>query len=232
MGQISSIMQHKPARSQQVRRRFYEDQLVRSTATSIPSTPYSALQIKQILQLSSTGDSRESQLLSLPAELRNMIYNYALIEDDDIEIHTSTPPPPQLVLLQVNRQMRNEAIKIYYTQNEFNWVIHACDASNYIKWSNSSRFRQMSNISLSFCGHRNWANLLRWIQAAYHGESPGPRCSTEDESDEVVESDVMALQQAFDMMRILKSHQMSWDQVVQCFEHMHKALKATDPGWE
>lgn len=55
-----------------------------------------------------------SWLLSLPAELREMIYTFALTDDDCVE-----PTDGKPALLQANRQVRREASPIYYTLNAF-----------------------------------------------------------------------------------------------------------------
>ncbi|EME46102.1 hypothetical protein DOTSEDRAFT_22212 [Dothistroma septosporum NZE10] len=48
-----------------------------------------------------------SSLLTLPAEIRNNVYEYALYEDPNIWITSDIREPP---LLSVNRQIRHEAL--------------------------------------------------------------------------------------------------------------------------
>lgn len=45
-----------------------------------------------------------------------MIYHYALVVEGDIIVDTTMTQP---ALLQVNRQIREESIQIYYKQNSF-----------------------------------------------------------------------------------------------------------------
>lgn len=60
-------------------------------------------------------------LLGLPPELREIIFELALTEQDTIDIaarkgpSTWHPPP----LLQTNRQLRTEALSIYFSRNSF-----------------------------------------------------------------------------------------------------------------
>ncbi|KAK4543319.1 hypothetical protein LTR36_005678 [Oleoguttula mirabilis] len=50
-------------------------------------------------------------LLALPREIRDMIYAFALLPNEPREILLPDPP-----LLQVSRQLRDEAAELYYTQ--------------------------------------------------------------------------------------------------------------------
>lgn len=59
--------------------------------------------------------------LSLPPEIRNMIYRYTLVEGD-IFVDTTVMQP---ALLQLNRQIRAESIQIYYKGNHFHWTLSA-----------------------------------------------------------------------------------------------------------
>lgn len=56
------------------------------------------------------------RLLDLPSELRNMIYGFAMISDPVTPINRDLKPPP---LTQVSRQIRNEALLIYWQKNQF-----------------------------------------------------------------------------------------------------------------
>ncbi|KAK5112292.1 hypothetical protein LTR85_011564 [Meristemomyces frigidus] len=62
--------------------------------------------------------SRDSQLLALPPELRNIIYRCVLVSDTPINIscEASITPP---TLLDTCRRIREEAISIYYHENTF-----------------------------------------------------------------------------------------------------------------
>lgn len=90
------------------------------------------------LQIATTTAAQQSLLLSLPPELRNRIYELVLIDEEFIPlrqdsedtkavtragqrvrkplVETTIEEPP---LLQSCRQIRNEAIQIYYARNTF-----------------------------------------------------------------------------------------------------------------
>ena len=121
-----------------------------------------------------TLDSRDSRLLSLPAEIRVMIYNYVLISNGDIQRLGHAPYPEQPGLLQVNKQVRSEALDIYYKKNTFRWCVHDYDASMYIKWCHSFRHRRYGHNVWHNHGKRQWSNLLRWLQAVYENKAGGP----------------------------------------------------------
>ena len=110
------------------------------------------------------------EFLLLPAEVRNMIYRHALVEGE-IRVTTTTTQPS---LLQVNQQIRQEAILIYYQENTFYWCISAFDATKHIAWCASSKERLDTKPSWKLSGPRNWNNLLYWLEAFYYGECNGP----------------------------------------------------------
>ena len=99
-----------------------------------------------------------------------MIYRHALVEGE-IRVTTTTTQPS---LLQVNQQIRQEAILIYYQENTFYWCISAFDATKHIAWCASSKERLDTKPSWNLSGPRNWNNLLYWLEAFYYGECNGP----------------------------------------------------------
>ena len=82
---------------------------------------------------SSTSGTADSKLMSLPAELRNKIYTYALVKNSKIGIpkyYQSTEKKwREPKLLAVCKQIREEARPLYYANNSFEittyiWQIH------------------------------------------------------------------------------------------------------------
>jgi len=76
----------------------------------------------------------QSRLCSLPPELRNRIYRYALVTDDRINVqrHVNVPSPPGL--LQTSRQIRNETHAIYSIENSFHFIVFDFDAFLLQRW--------------------------------------------------------------------------------------------------
>ena len=108
-----------------------------------------------------------------------MIYKYALSEEDGSVTVTDDLKPP--VLFSINRQIRFEAIHIWFCEiNVFIIEIRDCDAKLLRKflrlyWSATVdldfgiRLGEM-DLGMSFRGKRNWANLLDWCRGVWKGE--------------------------------------------------------------
>lgn len=62
-------------------------------------------------------NSRGFRVLSLPAEIRVMIYEQTPVIHGDIEVRPNGPSPRLPALLQVNKEIRREALDIYYMKN-------------------------------------------------------------------------------------------------------------------
>ena len=78
-----------------------------------------------------------ARLLSLPAELRNCIYEHVLIDREPISLYFTHPADPIAqscsgpALLHTCRQIRAEATQMYYSKNLFvvkTWHAPNCDA--------------------------------------------------------------------------------------------------------
>lgn len=126
----------------------------------------------------------EPHFFRLSPELRNEIYRLVIptgcsfyIDDRYASPDTGAEP----AVLRTNRQIRNEAITIYYQENEWNFPMRNFDAGCYIEWSWKSPFRLGANIrwshKLSFaitiftvhasgCAVRAiWPSLMHWLEA-------------------------------------------------------------------
>jgi hypothetical protein len=70
----------------------------------------------------------------LPAELRNNIYHMVLIHGSSkrVEVHSSGIEEPAILL--ISKQIRNEAVGIYYGQKEFHFTIHLHNSDLLLKW--------------------------------------------------------------------------------------------------
>ncbi|CAK3876740.1 Hypothetical predicted protein [Lecanosticta acicola] len=75
---------------------------------------------------SAAKDAQDSRLFQLPAELRNTIYEFVLYSEDPVVLEdlwgrSSLRFP---ALLQVCRQVRDEAAGIWYSSSVFLWCSH------------------------------------------------------------------------------------------------------------
>jgi hypothetical protein len=81
---------------------------------------------------STTIGATTPRLLSLPPEIRNMIYRLVVVQGViNIPASTTSPEPP---LLRANKKIRQEAMQIYCKENVFRWRIRVFDARHYIAW--------------------------------------------------------------------------------------------------
>jgi hypothetical protein len=112
-----------------------------------------------------------SRLLSLPGELRNRIYRFAIIGHRALEIDAarwSTHQPP---LLKTCKQVRHEALRLFYIENKISTDIH--DWNPIVKYN----FQQLmlahkvrpANLHHYFSGGPNWGNLMNWLKAVHEG---------------------------------------------------------------
>jgi hypothetical protein len=112
-----------------------------------------------------------SRLLSLPGELRNRIYRFAIIGTRALEIDAarwSTHQPP---LLKICKQIRHEALRLFYIENKISTNIH--DWNPVVKY----HFQQLmfkhnvrpENLHHYFSGGPNWENLMNWLKAVHEG---------------------------------------------------------------
>lgn len=108
--------------------------------------------------------------LRLPAELRNRIYDYALIErKQPIVVRVATTRPP--ALLSTCKTIRNEAIKIWATRNFFMFKTINHNASFFAKWQ--KHFLKYytnspgTNIMAEWDGVVNWYNVVECCEILF-----------------------------------------------------------------
>ncbi|KAK4503838.1 hypothetical protein PRZ48_004753 [Zasmidium cellare] len=111
-----------------------------------------------------------ASFLSLSAELRNQIYELALIEDDDIPVTKDLKEPG---LLFVNRQIRSETRLMWFVQNRFEIPITDCAPGLLEPFMRFFvRIRPLTNQPMSIDygfiqTGRNWANLMEWCRVVH-----------------------------------------------------------------
>lgn len=122
------------------------------------------------LQSHSTLPERSSNpLLGLPAELRNRIYRFALIKPKSIDIDKIKWPTHQPALLKTCKQIRREALGLFYFENRFcaridDWDPVVKDRFSRLMVTYNTKSPQLSHC---FKGDPSWPNLLKWLRAVY-----------------------------------------------------------------
>jgi len=114
--------------------------------------------------MTSTDQPSSSSLFKLPPELRNEIYELALLKDQPIYIsHNARLREP--ALLAINRQVRAEGLPLYYGVNTFalghsTWTFSFFDKLGGDRIAMPRRLRAFSSRMLDFSG-RKWKRHTR-----------------------------------------------------------------------
>ena len=111
----------------------------------------------------------QSPLFNLSPELRNMIYRFAIVAEDNVRI-TKTSGIPEPALLSVSKTVRSEAFGIFYFENEFFAVVERYDpATVLLAMRRSSRYAPAIGLAgirrVVLPNHQdpNWNNLVKWL---------------------------------------------------------------------
>lgn len=167
----------------------------------------------------------------LSAELRNEIYELALVESDSIEVTKENVAQPGL--LRTCRQTRAEAIRIYYMQNKFSFTLHRLDASllrAFHKQNPAQMWKGGKGMTVTDDWNLNdacWPNFLQWVKW-YHSDEVA--CITCPE--ECGGGLCCALDAAFLMVDEMKQN--DWQQVfsvLQIFKKVLPTQRGPQPRW-
>ena len=111
---------------------------------------------------------KSCKFLQLPGEIRNHIYQAALVETDEIVITKKGPSQP--ALLRVCRQIRREARGIYYTANKFAVKIERFEGAPLVPFSEQHAiWSGGANLIIRMVGRPCWVNFLAWLKE-YHSK--------------------------------------------------------------
>lgn len=112
------------------------------------------------------------ELLGLPAEIRNMIYKYAIVDKKSpIKVTEHLKQPP---LLSVNRLIRSETLNIWYRENKFETTIRDCDATLLHAWIRNFDVvfpkgrKGLRTPGMWLHGRPHWPNLMSWCRLYLH----------------------------------------------------------------
>ena len=121
----------------------------------------------EVSQPSLPSSVAQSPLFKLPPELRNMIYRFALLTAEDLEI-TETHGIPEPALLSVSKIVRSESYKLFYFENNFSCMIeHYSSATIQLAFRKASKDDPRTGIRrpkmMIYHQQRHWGNLVRWL---------------------------------------------------------------------
>ena len=120
--------------------------------------------------------NNNSRFLALPAELKNEIYRVSLVQDY-IWVPSTGPAPKEPGLLSVCREIRHDALQIYYKENSFCFDITDFDATRHIDFCQTNGRLEFANHNSRFTFDEepgSWPNLKKWLEAYYKGECVAP----------------------------------------------------------
>lgn len=109
--------------------------------------------------------TRKTTFFSLPAELRNRIYDLALIHPEEVKVTKRFKEPS---ILQSHPQIRHEARKLYYRNNTFRAPIQNCDATLLVAFN--KLIRQFADetgsvrLRMKLTGRKDWAGIVKWCE--------------------------------------------------------------------
>lgn len=210
----------------QFRERYQIQKKVRTLLSMIQTSVNTLFQSDAVLcAIRASTKPTQSRLLSLPAELRNSIYELALIEPHYIQIDSNLKEPG---VLHVNRQIHKEARSVWYTSNTFEVAIRQCDDSLLRKFTmHCNTLPVMATVRIQLFNSNSWSNLIRWCRNVWNGESAGmsPKIYGASNTMAVVYA---AHKIVDDYMR--KSR--SWDECLATLTTLKEMSEQLDPSWK
>ena len=105
---------------------------------------------------------KRCHLLNLPGELRNRIYEFAVVQESELTITAKGPGQP--ALLSTCRKIRREAGTLYYGKNVFSLKIERYNGAAFAPFARQAHkfdvYRQMQTIKFRFDLEPDWDNLV------------------------------------------------------------------------
>ncbi|KAI6860594.1 hypothetical protein KC338_g6905 [Hortaea werneckii] len=122
---------------------------------------------KQRKVLKTNADiTTKAHLLTIPGELRNVIYRLVLVSEERIKVdkrHRKMPP-----LLRTCQLVYAEARSIYFGENSFQVTVrHLRPIISRHHWLLVSRTKMRVDLNINLIGKFDWENLMSWL-SRYH----------------------------------------------------------------
>ncbi|KAK5739642.1 hypothetical protein LTR17_005126 [Elasticomyces elasticus] len=174
--------------------------------------------------------TRNSKLFSLPAELRNAIWEYVLIEPDAERGVTVTPSLELPALHSVSRLVRYETMSIWYRGQIFTHDIWNCNPDTMLAWTRhiigvGHTDRNTWKCQYAILGKPNWDNLMRWCKVIYErGGRLIPACKLHTRFQTMIVSST-AIAISFHMNR------RSWKECMEALEALRRSVGAYEEKW-
>ncbi|KAK1073045.1 hypothetical protein LTR33_010077 [Friedmanniomyces endolithicus] len=180
--------------------------------------------INGLASLHLAESTNECRLLALPKELREQIFDHAMLEDTSNMISINEYGPKQPGLLRVSAQVRRETLTRYYTYKKFGIVISDFDAQAVLlsyrlqhKYfdppkNTDARRAAVGCVGLQIRFSPEWSDMVGWCSLEYRGRLHFAR---ESDGHVLVEALVMSLHTTLSGLR---EKGMSWLHAVYSLE--------------
>ncbi|KAK3654133.1 hypothetical protein LTR56_004187 [Elasticomyces elasticus] len=165
---------------------------------------------------------------TLPAELRNAIYEIALPQRKTIffSSHRSFHVPP---LLHVCHQIRRETREMYYYGNSFLIETIDCKPGPCISWKRHYRalgFRKIkTDVGVLAVAEPDWDSLMDWCKAVHHGDAVGPHRRHRNLREGKVIVTAMKITRSF------RGRPGTWQKCEGLLKGLRKAVASYDERW-
>lgn len=116
---------------------------------------------------------KRCHLINMPGEIRNLIYEAALVSNDHIRVTANGPGEP--ALLSACRRIRREAGTLYYSSNTFELKLESYNGAAFVPWARQARkffTGRRQPIEFVFDRMPNWDNLVRRSCIAANSQTP------------------------------------------------------------
>lgn len=179
------------------------------------------------------NENSTSPLLNLPGELRNMIYRYALLDENPIPV--TMQGYDRSSLLGTCRRIRRETFNLFYEESSF--LVRTVDynSDNLYAWKTLLRSGIVCPMSLRWGATRsnrtpNWANVVIWARRCHEDRwmhpMRGPQALKAAGSRDKTK---FALGSIFQMVAAMRNQ--PWPLVERTLVQMRPMLEAIDARW-
>ena len=166
--------------------------------------------------------------MGITAELRNMIYRLVLVGNERVEVTLDFQEP---ALLQVSREVRDEAKSIYYCENEFVLLISSFSPALPILWTLKMNMLAKvggMDVLLDPDMDAHWPNLMLWLQHLHTGSIVSDLQWVEQENDNVDScKDLVEIM----FRQVEDSRATPWVHVEKAMGHFRGLMAAFGEGW-
>ena len=182
---------------------------------------------------------KKSKLLELPGELRNRIYRYTLLNNDEAVVEIDHNGIPEPALLLTCKKTRREGGEICYMENTFQLLVLNYDSRTVMRWASKMRVIRtnfettLQPFSITTHGQPNWQNLRLWLQRYHSQRINWALTMFQSELDEMSSWTRVELRVIAAMFHMVEAaREVPWDRLALEIEEHHQILVEVDIQWK